>query len=57
MNIVYIVVKSAKSGVGDYNVIAYTSLVKALDRCKEEENNPDNKFFSYWVDTIGLNKD
>lgn len=55
--IVYIVVKSPKSGVGDYNVIAYTGLVKALDRCKEEENNPDNIFYSYWVDTIDLNKD
>lgn len=54
---VYIVVKSPKSGVGDYNVAAYTGLDAALDRCKKEENNPDNKFFSYWVDTIDLNKD
>ena len=55
--IIYIVVKSPKPHDGDYNVIAYTYLGKALDRCKEEENNPDNKLFNYWVDSIDLNKD
>ena len=50
--IVYIVVKS---GGEDYNVAAYTDLGKALDRCKKEENDPDNKPYHYWVDSIDLN--
>ena len=54
--IVYIVVKSVFCGK-DYNVVAYTDLGKALGRCKEEENNPDNKPYTYWVDSIDLNKD
>jgi len=52
--IVYIVVKSGAGG-DDYNIAAYTDLGKALDRCKKEENDPDNKPYTYWVDSIDLN--